>query len=95
MTAIEDTVRYRDLTRKIRVCYRVEDAIWAKLQTLGITDRSGAAAVEGALASVQQACPDWCELAAWNRIARSFVVFATAHGSLQQFWMLRRKKDDS
>lgn len=82
-----------DLTRSIKACHRIEDAIGRKLDECGLTERSPAADVCQAVALIRQYPAGWCERAAWERIADSFVSWATIYGTLERFWQLRRKRE--
>lgn len=89
----QQPIRRKDLTRSIVACYKVEDAMWRKLQAFDCTEYSTAADVRLALVSVRREWPSWCEREAWERIADMFASWATTFDSLQLFWRLRRKRE--
>lgn len=89
----QQPIKRSDLARSLQACYRIEDAIWRELRTLGLTEHSRPADVRLAMPSVYQLCPAWCELEAWERIGESFVNWAETFGMLQMFWQLRRRQD--
>lgn len=84
----------RALNRSILACYRVEDEIWQRLHAAGCSDQSDAEAIRAALLPEYTRPPEWCELAAWQRICRSFRDWSQTFGNLRRFVELRRKRDD-
>lgn len=82
------------LARSIIDCHRIEDAQWQRMVALGCTACSSAADIRLALVTIRRECPSWCERDAWDRIADSFVTWASIFNSLQLFWRLRRKREE-
>jgi hypothetical protein len=85
-------IHYKDLTRSLTACYRIEDAIWRLLRDEQCSERSSAVTIRLAIEDIRQRCPAWCEPKAWERIADMFSSWATATNSLELFWKLRRKQ---
>lgn len=83
-------IALKDLSHSLKACHRVEDAIWARL---GCTERSSEDQVCAALDALGSP-PAWCAVEAWERIAESMRGWAAAHGGLQTYWQLRRKRDE-
>lgn len=90
---IQKPITRAQLSHSLKLCHRIEDAAWREFVALGATEKSSAASIENMAEQVYAKRPLWCEQPAWVRIVGSFVVWSTAHGSLQTFWALRRKKD--
>lgn len=82
------------LAHSLGAGHRVEDALWRILRDMGCLEQSGAAVIKHAMADARQDCPPWCEVPAWNLMADVIERWAVAHGSLEVFWKLRRKKED-
>lgn len=90
----ETVITVADLGHSKKACYRIEDAIWARLRALRCSERSSAADIRLALVSIRQQCPEWCEQGAWEAIAGSFTRWASTFGGLREFVFLRRKRDE-
>ncbi len=87
-------VSRRSLPRSILDCYRVEDEVWRRLRGADCSEQSDAETIRAALLSEYTNPPPWCELAAWQRICRSFRDWARTFGNLELFVDLRRRRDE-
>ncbi len=69
------------LSRSLKACHRIEDAIAARLHDGMAFDTIGDP-------------PAWCETSAWERIIQSMQQWAAIFGGLELYWQLRRKRDE-
>ncbi len=87
-------VSRRSLPRSILDCYRIEDEVWCRLRAANCSEQSDAVTIRAALLPEYTSPPQWCELAAWQRICRSFRDWAHIFGNLELFVDLRRRRDE-
>jgi hypothetical protein len=83
-----------DLSRSLAACHRVEDEIWSRLRGAGCKPTSSTALVRSYLATTCAIPPAWCEVAAWDRMVRSFRDWSHIFGDLDLFLSLRHRRDD-
>lgn len=89
-----ELIKRSDLTRSRAACHRVENEIWQRLTQVGCTDQTNAARLLSAMAATCETPPEWCTVAAWERMLRSIAEWVRTFGTMELFWELRRKRDE-